>query len=215
MLSIRAGIYSRSFSLEHIHTTTPSSHSTPNSPPPLPPPLPPHPPPLTYSQDSHPPQAPSPPNPYEELDKLDEGRLETVSPKAPTIDQLLSAIEKEYLGPDYEYHPQEDATAERAWVGPNGVCTGAGGSGAKTFLKSTHTGYPSQEKTSSPPSLLKDPYDYLLPPEEIRAIETAFMQTFQAYETIPPKSSSDDDTYVYMAPCRDLQSDSPQPSSGR
>ena len=95
------------------------------------------------------------------------------------------------------------------------MCTGSSGSGAKTFLKSTHTQNPSQDRTSPHPPLLKDPYDYLLPPEEIRAIETAFMQTFQAYETIPPKASGDDDTYVYMAPCRDLQSDSPQPSNGR
>ena len=48
-----------------------------------------------------------------------------------------------------------------------------------------------------------------LPPHEMRAVQNAVDRTFEDYETIPYHPSSDDDTYVYMAPS------SPQPSHSR
>ena len=135
-----------------------------------------------------------------------------MSPKTPTIDQLLSAIEKEYLGPDYEYHPHDDVSTDAAWVAPNGVVSS--GQPRETHNhNSTQVGPKNYDNLR--PSLPKEPYDYLLQPEEMRAIESAFMKTFQVYETMSPKTVADDDTYVYMAPCRDIQSESPQPSNGR
>ena len=54
-----------------------------------------------------------------------------------------------------------------------------------------------------------------LPPHEMRAVQNVVDRTFEVYETIPYHPSSQDDTYVFMAPCREVQSCSPQPSHSR
>ena len=143
-------------------------------------------------------------NPYEEIEDL--------PPKAPTIEQLLAEIEKEYLGPDYKYQPPEGGLAFEGGL--------ENGDRDSDSLYVTMHSRESEQPLSSYDSLTSSslPANSYLPPEEMRAIETAFQKTFRAYESSSASSSqrkpsSEDDTYVYMAPCQEIECDSPRHSS--
>ena len=159
----------------------------------------------------------SPPNPYEDLDELNGGH--EMTPRAPTIDQLLSEIEQECHGPGYKYSPQGGrGPSAEIWEGPRG---------ASPLLRTDRVhllqGTPFHSKAASfdgcnfERRVSFDSSTDSLPPDERLAVENAVERTFQAYETIPFRlpPSSDDDTYVYMAPYRDAQTNSPQLSQSR
>ena len=174
---------------------------------------------FTPSQVSRSAHAPSPPILYEDFDKLDGGQnsLE-ISPQPPTIDQLLTEIEQECHGPDYKYFPSGGRDpSEGAWEGPHSSVTPANSGRQKNSSQTPHSkatsfdGYNTRRRLSFDSSI-----DYL-PPDEMRAVQNAVDRTFRDYETIPfqPPTSSDEETYVYMAPHRDIQSSNPQPPHSR
>ena len=152
----------------------------------------------------------SPPNTYAEIG---EGPEEISARGPPTIDQLLTEIEQECNGPDYKFSPLGGSRgpSEVAWVyNPySSSSSSPHHRKAASFDGSdTQTGRGGVSFEATPTT------DYL-PPHEMRAVENAVERTFQVYETIPFQQSPDDDTYVYMAPCRDVQSNSPQLSQSR
>ena len=202
-----------------------------------------HPPSLTHThmkQTAQSTREPSPSNSYEEI-----GSPPKISPKGPTIDQLLTEIEQECHGPQYKYSPPETprgapkeawvspykfsppegsrGLSQEAWVFPYGSTTpnvGGGHSRPNSLqdcpyhLKSASLdGYETQRDGGG---VLFGPHNgNFLPPHEMRAVQNVVERALQAYETIPYHPCSEDDTYVYMAPCRDVQSSSPQPSHSR
>ena len=162
------------------------------------------------------------------MDNLDaEQNSVEITPKAtPTIDQMLTEIEQEYLGPDYKYCPPVKGNPpvrggppyEKAWEGGTHGTAAVRNSERQSQAKSPMGARrnASLERHDSQRRVSFDSSGDYLPPEEMRAIQNVLQRTFQAYETIPPKSlSSDEDSYVYMAPCRDVQSGSPQPSPSK
>lgn len=159
----------------------------------------------------------SPPNPYEDIDELEGGpNFLEFSPKPPTIDQMLTEIEQECHGPDYKYCPPVGrGPPEKSREGLNGTITPlnlkrqADSSPQHTRAVSFDTAYDTRRRLSFDSSTAN-----CLHPDEMRAVHNAVDRTFKDYETIPFKPSSlssDDDTYVFMAPGRDMQTESPPP----
>lgn len=186
---------------------------------------------------------PSPYNSYEEIRPIEGGPTSPkISPTmTPTIDQMLNEIEHEYHGPDYKYVPPETTrrVCEEAWVFPYKISSPGNrkrpteeawvspyGSMTPTLTsRHPHTQL-IQDGSHHRKSASLDGFegergvkfdttgDYHLPPHEMKAVQNAVDRTLQIYETIPYRPSSDQDTYVYMAPYRDVNSSSPQPRHG-
>ena len=133
----------------------------------------------------------------DELDKV-YPRLD----KNASIEQLLSEIEREYGGPDYRYTPPRDEADTSGQTNQHS---------AKTNLRSTRDGQISTENYDIlQPTARRQKYDLLLPPSTTSStlspltIEERFK--YHHYESLSPRSPLDDgDTYVYMAPRRQLE----------
>ena len=195
---------------------------------------------FTHTQTAQSTREPSPSNSYEEIGSP---TLPKVSPQAPTIDQLLSEIEQECHGPDYKYSPPAGTPSgppeeifspyklsplegnrgfsQNAWVFPYGSMTP--NTSSPYLRRNSLQDCPYHQKSAS-----LDGYEMqgggggfissnvsYLPPHEMRVVQNAVERTFEDYETIPCHPAANDDTYVYMAPCREVQSSSPQPSHSR
>ena len=154
---------------------------------------------------------------------------------------MLEEIEHECHGPDYKYIPHPLAPSDEvspykfspprltrgvsheAWVSPQGSMTptvGVRHSSRRSSLQDCPYHYKSAsldgfETQREGEGGLLNSHLSSLPPHEMRAVESVVDRTFEVYETIPYHPSSDDDTYVYMASCRDVQSGSPQLSLSR
>ena len=127
----------------------------------------------------------------EELDGSHTHSRSTSPYGAASIDQLLSEIEQEYNGPGYRYVPRVGSAS------PQGDRTPA-----KAFLKSTRDGKLSRDNYDilEPPGP-NDNYSYLAPASKVAQLH----RKCHVYESLLPKEEGEDgDTYVYMAPLKDL-----------
>jgi hypothetical protein len=186
-------------------------------------------------------QEPSPSNSYEEIGSptlpkvspqaptidqlLSEIEEECHGPDykySPPADASPRGPSEEVWVSPYKFSPPEGRRgfSQDAWVYPYGLMTP--NIGTRQLRRNSLQDFPYHQKSAS-----LDGYEMqrdggggfsissnvsCLPPHEMRAVQNAVDRTFEDYETIPYHPSSDDDTYVYMAQCREVQSSSPQPS---
>ena len=189
-------------------------------------------------------QEPSPSNSYEEIGSptlpkvspqaptidqlLSEIEEECHGPDykySPPADASPRGPSEEVWVSPYKFSPPEGRRgfSQDAWVYPYGLMTP--NIGTRQLRRNSLQDFPYHQKSAS-----LDGYEMqrdggggfsissnvsCLPPHEMRAVQNAVDRTFEDYETIPYHPSSDDDTYVYMAQCREVQSSSPQPSHSR
>ena len=126
-----------------------------------------------------------------------------------SIDQLLSEIEQEYNGPGYKYVPRGQSASPQGERETSIVRVRSpidDRTPAKAFLKSTRDGQLSRDNYDilEPPGP-NDNYSYLAPPSKLAQLH----RKCHVYETLLPKEEGEDgDTYVYMAPLKDLLNES-------